>query len=576
MKWFYNLKVSVKLLTGFILVALIAGGIGVMGVININKVKDLDIDLYTKMTAPFGELMMVKESYQNMRLCSRDAILATNQADVKQEETKFKDNSTEFDKTLNEFAKTLLTEEGKQLVKTLQDSKSKYVELSNEMFSLAKESKSTEALAILHGDGAKEAEEVRTAIKNLTDAKLTLAKEASDGNNATAKSSTLATVVLIVIGMLAAVALGIFISSSISRPVAKLMGYANKIADGDLDVEVEINTRDEIGSLGVAFKKMSDNLNEVMENISIAAEQVASGSRQVSDSSMALSQGATEQASSVEQLTASLEEISSQTRLNAESANQANSLAEAAKSNAVNGNGQMKEMLKSMEEINVSSSNISKIIKVIDEIAFQTNILALNAAVEAARAGQHGKGFAVVAEEVRNLAARSADAAKETTDMIEGSIKKVEDGTKIANQTAEALNKIVDDIARVANLVGDIATASNEQASGITQVNQGIMQVSSVIQTNSATSEESAAASEELSGQAELLKDQVSRFKLRSSYNRGAHSNKGIKEVSPKYSGMLQQNNNNNRANQTSEVHSQIPSAQSKKIVLSDNDFGKY
>ena len=311
------------------------------------------------------------------------------------------------------------------------------------------------------------------------------------------------------------------LKDSINTTIENMQNYVSdisrilsEIGNGNLNLTVTGDYKGDFVEIKNSLNNIILSLNQVLGNISEAAEQVSSGSRQVSDGSQTLSQGSTEQASAIEELTASMAEIADQTKQNAVNANQANQFAEDAKENAIKGNQQMKEMLNSMAEINDSSANISKIIKVIDDIAFQTNILALNAAVEAARAGQHGKGFAVVAEEVRNLAARSAEAARNTTDLIEGSIQKVSTGTILANNTADALNDIVIMVEKAADLVGRIAEASNVQASGVSQINKGIEQVSQVVQNNSATAEESAAASEELSGQAELLKNMVERFKL--------------------------------------------------------------
>jgi len=312
------------------------------------------------------------------------------------------------------------------------------------------------------------------------------------------------------------------IKNDMNQTVAFLKSYVDEIAAtlaemgrGNLDIEITNEYLGDFQAIKTGLNGIAATLSETMNEINEAAGQVEAGARQISDGGQALSQGTTEQASAIEQLNASIEEVAGETKRNASNANEANERALEVRSNAEVGNGQMTKMVTAMVDINESSKNISKIIKVIDDIAFQTNILALNAAVEAARAGQHGKGFAVVAEEVRTLAARSAEAAKETTGLIEGSIDKVANGTKIADETATSLVEILSEIEKVAGLVGNIARASNDQATEIAQITQGIEQVSTVVQTNSATAEESAAASEELSGQAEMLKQMVGAFKLK-------------------------------------------------------------
>ncbi|SKA90507.1 methyl-accepting chemotaxis protein [Paucidesulfovibrio gracilis DSM 16080] len=287
---------------------------------------------------------------------------------------------------------------------------------------------------------------------------------------------------------------------------------AQAIAQGELARRVDVSSDKD--RLGRALDTMVRRLNEIIGQIGTAAAQVQDGSGQVSESSQALSQGATEQASSLEEITSSITEISSQTRTNADNASQASRLASEARDAAQTGDREMGSMVSAMEDINESSQAISKIIKVIDEIAFQTNLLALNAAVEAARAGKHGKGFAVVAEEVRNLASRSAKAAQETAQLIEGSVAKVGSGSEIATQTAQSLQQIVEKITTVADIVAEIAAASDEQAKGVTQINQGLSQIDQVTQQNTANAEETASAAEELSSQAVEMRRLVGQFHL--------------------------------------------------------------
>ncbi|WP_298036644.1 methyl-accepting chemotaxis protein [uncultured Desulfuromonas sp.] len=292
----------------------------------------------------------------------------------------------------------------------------------------------------------------------------------------------------------------------------EVVAAQQSLAHGDLTFTV--TPKDGEDRLRGAVKTVGKDLNDLLVQIRRSGERIASGSNQISDSGQALSEGASTQASSLEEISASLNEIATQTRLNAENASQADRLSTEAKEVAENGNRQMVEMIEAMGEINQSAQDISRIIKAIDEIAFQTNLLALNAAVEAARAGQHGKGFAVVAEEVRNLAARSAKAAKETAQLLESSSTKTDRGTVIADRTAKALNEIVAGVTQVTDLVGEISAAANDQAEGIAQVNQGLTQIDQVTQQNTATAEESAAAAQELAGLAGQQQQMLTRFRL--------------------------------------------------------------
>ena len=301
---------------------------------------------------------------------------------------------------------------------------------------------------------------------------------------------------------------------SFVTPMREVMGVMDSLARKNLTKRVEGSYQGEFANFKENVNTASDNLQEALSNVNATVSQVEAGGGQVAAASQDLSQGATEQAASLEEITSTMNQIGSQVKTNAENANKAQAMSSTAKSTAINGNGQMKEMVVAMDKINESGVSISKIIKVIDEIAFQTNLLALNAAVEAARAGKHGKGFAVVAEEVKNLAERSATAAKETTEMIEESNQNVETGSKIVSSTASALDEIVSSSTEVTELVNEIAIASNEQSRGVSEIVTALGQIDQVTQRNTASAEESASASEELSSQSMMLKKMVGEFQI--------------------------------------------------------------
>ena len=286
----------------------------------------------------------------------------------------------------------------------------------------------------------------------------------------------------------------------------------------NFDLKIETEYIGDFAPIKVALLQIISTFNSILSEIGGSAEQISNGASQISEFSMSLAQGATEQSDSVEHLSHLFEATAEQTEKNASDADSANKLAIDAKETALEGNREMSLLLEAMEEINTSSSDICKIIAVIDSIAFQTNLLALNAAVEAARAGTHGKGFAVVADEVRSLAGRSQNAAQDITNLIQNSVMKVSEGRDITNRTAETLQKIVEKITQVSSIAADVTSASIAQRGNLMEINKGIEQISVVTQSNAASSEEGASSAEELSSHASLFKSMVSRFKLQRSY----------------------------------------------------------
>ncbi len=381
----------------------------------------------------------------------------------------------------------------------------------------------TEQAITINGESFGKAEDL---LNELIAINREVAQEAIRGGDATASRSTYVLVISLLMGLALAMAFGLIISNGISRPVQKGLSFAQRIAEGDFRERLDIHQQDEIGMLGRALNTAADDLEKLISEILVAAQNLSQAVQEISSGNENLSQRTSEQASSLEEIASTIEEATASINQNTDNSVQANGMAEGASRMAVEGGNVVGDAVNSIIEVNQSSKKISEIITVINEIAFQTNLLALNAAVEAARAGEQGRGFAVVAGEVRNLAQRSGNAAKEINTLINDSVDKVGKATEQASKSGEALREIINAVQNVSTLISEIAAASEEQKNGINQINVAVSEMDNMTQQNSALVEETASASEEMAGQAQAMMEMMSRFKIRDAIRSTAYDSK--------------------------------------------------
>ncbi|MFM9434996.1 methyl-accepting chemotaxis protein [Janthinobacterium sp. CG_23.3] len=493
---------------------LLTVALGVSGIVSMARINAASAELSDKWMPSVQAVLTVKSGLGELRRWELSHLLYPDAAGMALPEKRMAEILAQLKLDGDKYAKLISSQQERALYGEFVKLSDSYLPEHNKMIDLSRQLKKDEARALLSGPTSAMLAQMSTLINQLVALNIDGGAAASEAADRTYGNARLSAIVMLAGSVLIGMLLALWVARIVSRPLNAAVGLARRVAGGDLTADIQVASSDETGQLMQALKDMNASLLRLVGQVRSGTDTIATASSEIAAGNQDLSSRTEQQASSLEETASSMEQLTATVRQNADNARQANTLAASASGIALRGGTVVGEVVGTMASINESSKKIVDIIAVIDGIAFQTNILALNAAVEAARAGEQGRGFAVVASEVRNLAQRSAAAAKDIKTLIGDSVEKVGAGSRLVNQAGSTMDEIVASITRVTDIMSEITAASQEQSAGIEQVNQAIAQMDQVTQQNAALVEQAAAAAESMQDQARTLAEVVGVFKL--------------------------------------------------------------
>ncbi len=514
MAWFYNLRISRKLLISFGIILSLTCSLGAFSVLQLAKVNQASVEIATNWLPSISVALDLKVALSRVRAIQLQHILSSKEQEFVQNEKELEQQNRVIRQKIIDFGPLANTDVEKAIIAKLAHEFNEILSVQKKVLAISRLNKTAEAHALHMAEFTPLYFRILGDADTLASVNLSGSKEADEVAHDTFQSSRIMILSLLLASTCLGIAMAMWVSRLVVKPLQQAVMVAQRVADGDLTTPINPVSKDETGQLMLALKAMTDSLSKIVNEVRLGTDCIATASTQIATGNLDLSSRTEQQASSLQETSSSVNDLTIAVKQNADNANHANQLAVSAGKIATEGGEVVTQVVETMQSINTSSKKISDIIGVIDGIAFQTNILALNAAVEAARAGEQGRGFAVVASEVRSLAQRSASAAKDIKSLIDDSVAKVDTGSKLVEHAGATMHNIVSSVKRVTDIVGEISSSSQTQSTRIEQVNQSILQMDEVTQQNAALVEQAAAAAQSLQDQAGKLAQVVGVFRL--------------------------------------------------------------